>query len=348
MLVSTTLKYNTGTDIGVVKDVHKAPALEAVGWFALAPESGPLLEHLLLQQQCEKLFNDNAIFLAIHPSNIITTETANRKLPLTIYETVTENEDTSMQVDGQEHTNVKFRQLPYTIETDETEMIAIDYVAKGAGSAAAVNGGPVASTTSEPKQDVKGKGKAVETGSDAQVSSKPEQSNLLSIEEEDQIAGITTRLNSVKMLQSRLEIINKFIQDLPPSYISDQTIPITRDSPDPSHLPHLRNIQALLTRLALLTPAAGPSVQVTQPEAQHSLTEATRSQFNDVSLISMLSQLGQNVQGLNELGRKFAQIEHGKSGRGKKNGGFPPGGYGGFDDGDGRVGGFTVSDRMLV
>ena len=36
-----------------------------------------------------------------------------------------------MQVDGEDVTDLKFRALPYSIETDETEMIAVDYVGKG-------------------------------------------------------------------------------------------------------------------------------------------------------------------------------------------------------------------------
>lgn len=326
--------------------MHKAPALEAVGWFTLCPESGPLPEHAIIQKQFETLFNENAIFLAIHPSSINATETANRKLPITLYESAVENEEGTMQVDGEEYTNLKFRELPYGIETDETEMIAIDYVAKGAGSAAAVDGGLTSLPSAEVKQETKGKSKA--DASNGDDSNQVDTATNLTTEEEDQIAGITTRLNSVKMLSTRLQIISKFITSLPRSYVSDQTVPLASDSPDPTYLPHLRNIQALVTRLALLTPTNTSTTEKETAAALNPLQEATRSQFNDVSLISMLSQLGQDVQSLSELGRKFAQVEQGKSARGKKGPGFPAGGYGSYDDGDARVGGFAVRDNMLV
>lgn len=273
-----------------------------------------------------------------------------------------------MQVDGEESatSEIKFRSVPYTIETDETEMIAIDYVAKGAGSAAAV-AETISETTAEvpsppsptePVIDKKGKKRAdTPSATAATGTSEPEHKatngtsetvNPLMPEEEDQIASITTRLNSVKMLQTRISLLREFIQSLPPSYLSDQT---SSTAPDPSHLPHLRNIQALLTRLSLLTPVSSSST--VEP-----LTAASRAQSNDVALASMLSLLGQDIQALSELGRKFSIVEThrnskaGKIGAAGGGGGGGPGslgsksgggasGFGGLDEGDGRFGGLV-------
>lgn len=358
-------------DIPTDRDVHKAPALDFVGWYTLFPESGPSPAIVPLQRQAITFYNDSAILLALHPEAIVQADTTNGRLPVSIYEGVDEIEhqkdEASMQVDGEEpaSSEIKFRLLPYTIETDETEMIAIDYVAKGAGSAAAVTETTSDTTTQaappppppEPVVDKKGKKRADTPSAAAATAPETEQKstngaseivNPLIPEEEDQIASITTRLNSVKMLQTRISLLRQFIQSLPISYLSDQTSSV---APDLSHLPHLRNIQALLTRLSLLTPVSPSSVV-------HPLTAASQAQSNDVALASMLSLLGQDTQALSELGRKFATVEShrnskiGKVGAAGGGGGGGPGslgskpggvssGYGGLDEGDGRFGGLA-------
>ncbi|ETI23143.1 hypothetical protein G647_04940 [Cladophialophora carrionii CBS 160.54] len=347
-----------GTRIQQYKDVHKAPALEFVGWFALCPSDGPLPEFVSLQKQAITFYSDNAILLALHPEAIAVGAPTGGKLPITVYESVIDAEpkdEGSMQVDGHETSVIKFRPLPYSIDTDETEMIAIDYIAKGAGSAAAIDDTPIAVQPSEAlPADKKGKKRA--DPSPEAVETKPtngveEPLKTLTAEEEDQIAGITTRLNSVKMLQSRLALIQTFVQSLPPSCLSS---PPSSDSafPDPAHLPHLRNIQALLTRLALLTPPSDGS----STSAKKALASASLSQSNDVSLASILSLLGQDIQSLSELGRKFSTVESNKTGTKGKHSqqpgagakgtagvgggmGSAGGGFSGLGNGDGGFGG---------
>ena len=136
-------------------------------------------------------------------------------------------------------------------------------------------------------------------------------------------------------------MLTRYIQSLSPSYLSEATT--TAESfPDSQHLSHLRNIQALITRLSLLTPAHDTQQK---PSA---LEQASQSQKNDVALASMLSQLGQDVQGLNELGRKFATVEQGRSMKSKSKGGFGSGAHGGDDDNDGKIAGLNLSSGMLV
>jgi COP9 signalosome complex subunit 6 len=258
-----------------------------------------------------------------------------------------------MQVDGQELTDIKFSHLPYTIDTDETEMIAIDYVAKGAGSAAAVGESQAQSTESSTKPaeptstDMRGKRRAdlLEPTDKHEANDLDDTFSALTPEEDDQVANMTTRLNSVKMLQSRISLLRGFIQTLPPSYITDQdSVAITPTSPDPADLPHLRNIQALITRLSLLTPV--DSASSSQP-----LAAASQFQSNDVALVNMLSLLGQDIQALSELGRKFATVENTRSlakskhaGAGPKGGGVGGGAYEGLVEGDGRFGGLSMSN----
>ena len=142
------------------KDVHKAPALELVGWFTTAPATGPQPEHLAIHQQIVQTYNEAAVLLAFHPSSVLDGATVGGKLPLTIYESIYENEggemDQTMLEDGQEAPLAfKFYELPYSIETGEAEMISIDFVAKGGGNATAVD---VSHKPEEKKQSQQTKG----------------------------------------------------------------------------------------------------------------------------------------------------------------------------------------------
>ncbi|OAP56763.1 hypothetical protein AYL99_08875 [Fonsecaea erecta] len=349
--------------------VHKSPALTFVGWFTLGPPEGPLPEFVHLQEQAIELCNDNAILLTLHPEAIQSGDTGGGKLPITIYESVddrehskddgsmhTDREEGSMQIDAEEKSVPRFRPLPYTIETDETEMIAIDYVAKGAGGAVTIDDAPSEEPASgpveSPQSDRKGKMRA-DPGPevlDVQGTNGAEELlKALTPEEEDHIAGMTTRLNGVKMLQSRLELLRTFIQSLPPSCISalginTETIPLTATTPDLPHVPHLRNIQALLTRLSLLTPP-------TASTQENPLASASLAQSNDVSLVSLLALLGQDIQAFSELGRKAVTVEANKShSKGKQQqGGGPKGaGGGGGKLGPGGSSGFVDTDEGNV
>lgn len=277
--------------------------------------------------------------LAIHPTEFNAIQGTKGKLPISVYESLPDAETTAndgaMQVDGTEAGGVRFRTVPYVVETDETEMIAINYVAKGAGSAAAITHA-TQSTSKKPSQTTDEDTDA--TSTEKKEVSVPQQATTLTAEEEDQIAGMTTRLNSIKMLQERLQLLSRLVETVPPSYISDQSVALSPSSPASEHLTHLRNIQALLARLSLLTPAG-------QEEAK-TLTEAGRAQSNDVALTSILSLLGQDIQGLSELGRKFVTVEQSRSSRNKGKGGFAQGAYGGLDEFDARPGGAAMDPSI--
>ena len=136
------------------RDVHKAPALEVVGWFTTAPSSGPQLQHQAIHQQLLRDYNETALMLAFHPSTALNSAQVGGKLPLTIYESVyesgqeggkaaatDEDGDNRMEVEGQDaRLDLRFRELPYSVETGEAEMIGVDYIARGAGNATAVDG----------------------------------------------------------------------------------------------------------------------------------------------------------------------------------------------------------------
>lgn len=202
-----------------------------------------------------------------------------------------------------------FRRVPFVIETDETEMIAINYVAKGAGSAAAL------SQTHTKSSSKSGGSQSTSNGTSAEAQKSEESRGpTLTPQEEDQISGLTTRLNAIKMLRERVQTMSSLVTSTPPSYLSDQKLPMSPSSPSPEYLASIRNIQALLTRFGLLSPVSSPDTD--------SLALAGQAQANDVALTSILAMLGQDTLSLTELGRKFTRVEETKTSKAKNKGNY--------------------------
>ncbi|KAG5301126.1 COP9 complex subunit 6 [Histoplasma ohiense] len=288
------------------RDVHKDPPLDLVGWFTLTPPTGPTASQLPIHEHILQKFNETAVLLAFDPSGLENnTSHTTGKLPLTIYESTYEEDsnavdgDKSMQVDGQQPSlTLRFRELPYYIETGEAEMISIDFVARGGGNATAIeaNGAtphPLAVGTKKPIGD-KGRVASKKLGKTPTT----EEVSALSKEDEDLIANLTTRLTAVKTLESRLHLIKVYL-----SSISTQQTPNTQTPSTPTSFPQishsiLRNIRSLISHLSLLTP-------------QQSDTFSTESlaQANDVAMVALLGQLGQSVQEIRELGKKFTVVD---------------------------------------
>ena len=135
------------------KDVHKSPTLELVGWFTTAPATGPEYEHLAIHKQILNDYNETAVLLAFHPADVLEGVSVGGKLPLTIYESAYESTKTegqtdgdgTMEIEGQDAQqapplDLRFRELPYSVETGEAEMISVDFVARGGGIATATEG----------------------------------------------------------------------------------------------------------------------------------------------------------------------------------------------------------------
>lgn len=165
------------------------PALDLFGWFTVIPPSGPESAQLPIHHQILRDYNETALLLGFHPSSIAETSATRGKLPLTIYESVYEGEkasdgDKSMQIDGQEPSlTIKFRELPYSIETGEAEMISVDFVARGGGNATSVQDTEATQTTQKPRKKTK-KGSKDESaeGEEEQPTDGP---TTLSPEDED-------------------------------------------------------------------------------------------------------------------------------------------------------------------
>ncbi|TDZ31786.1 COP9 signalosome complex subunit 6 [Colletotrichum spinosum] len=295
-----------GARLEQMKLVHKDRALDLVGWYTLLPSTGPTATILLVHTQLLTEFNESALLLGFHPEQVLS-QSVGGKLPMTIFEsnyevddaskTIAEGEDKKMEDGESNKLKLRFRELPYTVETGEAEMISMDHVARGAGNATAVEAPKQASKPMSQLVEVAGKKVRVfedKNGyGDVQLSS----------EEEEMIANLTARANAVKMLQGRIHLISSYLERLPPDYVS---IPEENRSQSgsvqttPSHTV-LRQIQALVNRLDLIVPS----------DAEKFEREALCEE-NDAATVSRLSDLMQNISELRDLGKKFAIIENAK------------------------------------
>jgi COP9 signalosome complex subunit 6 len=137
-----------------------------VGWFTLGPRSGPEPHILPIHSHLSELYTESPLLVLFHPEDAFSEATAAGKLPLTLYEPISETvtsdpNDKAMDIDGAvQAKSTKFKELVYSIETGEAEMISVDFVARGGGNATAVEGstGAAAPKAGSPKEeDVSGK-----------------------------------------------------------------------------------------------------------------------------------------------------------------------------------------------
>ncbi|KAJ5287234.1 hypothetical protein N7478_002920 [Penicillium angulare] len=274
------------------KDVHKEPPLDLVGWWSTAPTAAPDPSHLSVHRQLLQDYNESAIFLAFHPSQLQASESHNAKLPLTIYESVIEGENVNdaskdMQIDGEELVlKLRFRELRYSVETGESEMIGVNTIVQGSGTAAVdtyplVAGANTGNNPQSVKQGTRGDkdGRESNTG--------------LTQEEEELLANLTTRLNAIRTLESRISLLKSYVANISPESGNADSTSVTW-----SH-PLLRDISSLLSHLSLLSPSE-----------QSSFATEVVSQNNDVLLASLLGKMGESVKAMRELGRKSAIVQN--------------------------------------
>ncbi|KAF2477395.1 uncharacterized protein BDR25DRAFT_249334 [Lindgomyces ingoldianus] len=302
------------------KDVHKQPPLDIVGWFTLGPASGPQLQHLPIHRRISELYNDTPILCLFHPADARSEATAAGKLPLTLYESVYENptggpNDKAMDIDGAVHTKLlKFKELVYTVETGEAEMIGVDFVARGGGNATAVEAtsAPIpkgeGNKPTEEEKGKKGKGKQKEKQREETI----DESTVLTAEDEELLSTLTAKANAIRMLSRRISLLRAYLASLPPSYLSDHSLPLTPppDAKHPLPLNHtiLRSISAMLSRINILAP----------PDSE-AFTLESHQESSDVQLIALLSSITNSVSAAKEFGRKSNIIEHAKH-QGRKGG----------------------------
>ncbi|KAK4189299.1 hypothetical protein QBC35DRAFT_149717 [Podospora australis] len=368
-----------------MKLVHKNPQLDLVGWYSLVSASGPTEVHLPIHRQISAV-NESAVLLGFVAESIIAPSSTGDSLPIVIYETNMEAEGEDKEMKDSENPTkmvLRFRQLPYTTETGEAEMIAMQYIREGGGNASldinleqfdkkiAVDDGKgkrraVAAAVS-PSTKRKGKGKAVEEEVLAQEEvgeggsfSSPD-ANLSKVEAEH-MAALQAKYNAIKMLKARVALIATYLQRLPPVYTSgEQTTAeaaeLAKGSGGQFTVPSnnvLRHIQALVTNVELVTPTE-----------QAALQRELQKETNDVKLISLISDLVKSVSEVREAGRKFHIVEGQKRMRhpggnvfgaegalgtpgGGGGGGGGPGGQGGQGGHLGGLGGVRSSQGLTV
>ncbi|KAK9422742.1 hypothetical protein SUNI508_00605 [Seiridium unicorne] len=296
-----------------MRTIHKSPQLDLVGWYTLLPKTGPNPSILPIHNWILSEHNESSLLLAFHPEEAVN-QSVGSKLPLTIYESNYEvddpktdqgSEDKEMK-DSDAPLKLKFRELPYSVETGEAEMISMDFVARGAGNATLIK----ASEPAKPKtivQEVEDKGKrrAVDVEKEKEKTPQDPTEHVLSREDEELIASLTTKANAIKMLQARIKLLITYLERLPPSSFSGANAPAPVDQSADSHTTPshtiLRSIQALVNRLALLVPSATAAFE------QEMLSES-----NDVHLVSLLNEVMQSAIGIRDIGKKHHAVDSAK------------------------------------
>lgn len=334
------------------KDVHKQPQLDLVGWFALGSVSGPEPHMLPIHLRISELYTESPLLLLFHPETAFSEATAAGKLPLTLYESISvttpsEPNDKAMDVDGAVRAkSTKFRELVYSIETGEAEMISVDFVARGGGNATAVEGsagGPSTPKNGSPRADeavtrrtARGKQKEIEHDSTFE-------STIMTAEDDEILSSLTAKMNAIRMLSRRISLLRAYLDALPRSYLSDSSLPV---APPPDAQPTLplnhsilRSVSAMLARINILAP----------PDSG-AFTLESQQEASDVQLVNLLSSITNSVSAARDLGRTSQIVENAKSHNKNRMGmGNMSGGYGGGDSnffGTGMSSGGMGGDRM--
>mgnify|MGYP001570106091 CR=1 FL=1 len=289
-----------------MKDVHKNPPLDFVGWYTLIAPSGPTDYHLAIQETLSNLNGPETpcILLGFLPSESLS-KSSNEALPITIYESIAkpaDNRAAGQDVEMAQDSSPRsvFAELPYVIETGEAERIAIDFVARGGGNATAVSSATQKQTNASEESN-KGKKRASDdTAKEIDVN------DILSNEETELITALTAKANAVRMLQSRIKIVQKYLESQPPADTTGQPPSAAQTSSHLEPSPEiLRSIAALISRLPLVVPSSSTDTETDTSKFDHDLL-ASR---NDVNLVSLLDTLTQSIQSTRELGRKFGVVD---------------------------------------
>ncbi|KAI0888891.1 uncharacterized protein GGS22DRAFT_64407 [Annulohypoxylon maeteangense] len=293
------------TRLDQMKQIHKSPQLDLVGWYTVLPKSGPNPSILPIHDWILSEHNESSLLLAFHPEEAVK-PSAGSKLPLTIYESnyeadeprADQGEDKEMR-DGDPPLKLKFRELPYSVETGEAEMISMDFVARGAGNATVVE----KKTSSKPTTEADPKGKQpLKAGGAEDAGEENIVDYPLEKEDEEMIAALNAKANAIKMLQSRINLLITYLERLPPSYLSPNNATNLSEAQYtiPSHT-ILRSIQALVSRMSLLVPSDKQAYE------QEMLSEA-----NDVHLMELLDNMMESITEARDAGKKYGVVESSK------------------------------------
>jgi COP9 signalosome complex subunit 6 len=113
-------------------------------------------------------------------------------------------------------------------------------------------------------------------------------------------------MNAIRMLSRRIRLLRTYLDTLPPSYLSNASLPVnpTTDAQHQLPLNHsiLRSISATLARINILAP----------PDSD-AFTLESQQEASDVQLVHLLSSITNSVSAAKEFGRKSHIVEHAKN-----------------------------------
>lgn len=333
-----------------MRAVHKDRALDFIGWYTLVPKSGPTDAHLPIHNYFYAQ-NESAVLLGFHIDEILN-PVAGDPLPLTIYEsnlevvdgteTEAEEEDKEMKdVAAEPSRSIKFRELPYTTETGEAEMIALEFVREGSSanvtSTATEDEGSNKPLMKRVVDTVKGsKRRAVssEDTTQAPTSSATKTNDRdanLTKPELDYMSALQAKYNAVQMMKKRLDTVIFYLQRLPPDYLNGNVTQQQTEGAQPEYtVPSnkiLRQIQALVTnvQLAMSNSTSGGQEQPRKEEDLGALEKELLKETNDVKLVELIADLMSSVKNMKEANKKFSVVETAKNHkRREEGGGFNP------------------------
>ncbi|CCX15845.1 Similar to COP9 signalosome complex subunit 6; acc. no. Q5BB47 [Pyronema omphalodes CBS 100304] len=250
--------------LSLFKDTH--PSADLLGWFTTTflPTYEPTPDHASIHQELLS-YNESLCLLMMNPSP---SGSINGKLPIAIYESIHESAD-----------KLSFIPLNYTIETGEAEMIAMDFVAQGAGGAASL-------PMSAPAGDAGGKGKQVEkvVKEGEEMVQGSSQGQVLNAQSEELISQLTAKKNAITMLNSRIKLLLEYLKN-PPQGIHNHQV--------------LREIKALThSRLQLL-----------KPTDMKAFEQEKRAEESDSNLVVLLGAVTRCMEDVRVVQKKCAGIE---------------------------------------
>jgi COP9 signalosome complex subunit 6 len=299
------------------REVHKAPALDLVAMFMSSSAAGPQPAHLPVLNHAQSLVGNDNIMLLLFQLDMVD-KMEGGKLPIGLYEPYKEPVG--------EHPEMRFRELSFEVETGDAEMIGVDFVAKGGGNATAVQGAQTAETSPKDKR-AKGKGKNDTKDDKDDAESDGVMTDVLSREDDELIASFTAKVNAIKMLNQRINLIRSYLTSLPESYLTDANS--TASPPDGTNYPLLRNVNSLMSRLPLLTPpTVSPATNEAHQAPVSSLHQTASREQQDVHLTSLLAALTRSVSEAQTLASRFQSVQRERSAR-DRNTLMPGGNFGG-------------------
>ncbi|KAK3358630.1 hypothetical protein B0T24DRAFT_586503 [Lasiosphaeria ovina] len=305
-----------------MKLVHKDRSLDLVGWYSLVDKTGPTPLHLPIHQQIIG-HNESAILLGIHVFEI-GRPAAGDSLPLTIYESNLEADGQPTKSDGDDEDKemkdpevhpakqvLRFRELPYSTEIGEAEMISMQFIREGGANATVNDREKRILEQFERKvavDDGKGKRRAVTRENTKSTAANPDAN--LTKDEAEYMSALQAKFNAVKMMKSRVDLVVAYLEKLPPDFVSGRlntgdAAQVAQSSAGKYTAPSnniLRRINALVTNLGLAS----------SEQRLKDMEKEVLKETNDVKLIALISDILSSAAEIREAGKRFAIVESAK------------------------------------